>query len=369
MKFRARLMAIILGFGMLLLPLVASSHSTATPSPEPTLSSEQAIERAETWLSAQFVDGEYLVGFDGSTPDPVVTADGAIALYAGGGHLQTAVKSTAWVAEQAETFVTDPVTAARAAILADVAGQDPTDFGGVDLVEALGGELGDNATNPYGLGLVIIAMTRLEIEVPQATVDALLAAQEEPGSFGFPDYGTDIDATAMAAQALLALDENPDALAAGNKAVDWLIANQCTETSELCTTVGPYWGSYSPANTAGLAIGALADAGKPTDEQVGWLLGFQSPDGGFPAAAGVPQSDAYATAQAMLGLNQSSLVTVTDYLGSDSSGGNAPSTDPATGGETGDDQGGFSTPLIIGIAVAAGVLGGVIAFLRRRRQA
>ena len=92
--------------------------------------------------------------------------------------------------------------------------------------------------------------------------------------------------------------------------VGWLIDNQCTETSELCPTTGPYWGSYSPANTAGLAIAALRLAGEDTTDQLTWLYAQQEADGGFPAAIGAGYSDVYATAQSLVAVTGSDLTSV-----------------------------------------------------------
>lgn len=370
MVLRARLYAVLLALSLVLTPLLAPAVSAAEPNeqmvPVSTLPPELAgITSAGAWLADQFVDGDYLLGFDGATPDPANTIDGAIALFAAGGHQAAADQATAWVADQAASYVTDPVSAARVAILADVAAQDPTDFGGVNLVDALGGELGDIETNPYGLALISIALTRLDLEVPANVTTALLATQEADGAFGYPGYGIDPDATAIATQALLNLTA-AEAAEPATRAVDWLSANQCTESSELCPETGAYWGSYSPANTAGLAIGALTDADQDTADQLAWLVDFQNPDGGFPAAIGVPDSDPYATAQAILGLRQASLVNV---VASEGAPVPAEQSSPAGSEPTAEDGNGIGLPVIIGVAVAAGVLGGALAFLRRRRQA
>ncbi|MGI5952318.1 MAG: prenyltransferase/squalene oxidase repeat-containing protein [Brooklawnia sp.] len=371
MKIHVRLLTVLAMLGLVAVPLLNPATSAAAPA---TAQSESAAA-ASSWLADQFVDGQYMLGFDGTTPDPTSTIDAAVGVYAGGADAETASTVTNWVAGQAGEYVTDPATAARTAILADLAGEDPADFGGVDLVEALNSELGDIATNPYGLALVIIAMSRLDIDVPQDTVTALLATQEDEGAFGFPDYGIDMDATAIAAQALLTREGDQAASDAADKAVEWLLANQCTETSDLCPTTGAYWGSFSPANTAGLAIGALSAAGEDTTAHVQWLQEFQNDDGGFPASFDAPDSDTYATSQAILGLRAGSLADLTPGTATPADPGQEATTDPTEPAEgdteddpDSDDDGGIGLPVIIGVAVAAGVIGGLFAFFNRRRQ-
>lgn len=354
MKLRTRAAAIALTTGLVLgaAPLLAGpvlSHAAPT----------EAVQDAADWLAGQFVDGQHLVGFDGATPDPTYTIDGAIALVAAGGQTGTVDSATDWVAGQAATFVSNPGSAARTAILADAVGADLTDFGGVNLVEQLQAPL-DEATfaNPYGLGMLVIAMDRTDTEVPAAVLDALLATQDDQGAFGFPEFGVDIDSTAIAALALGTLADSEQAQQANERAVEWLLANQCTETSEMCPQTGAYWGSFSPANTSGLAIQALRQAGVDVTEQEAWLLGQQQADGGFPPAIGAGYSDAYATAQATLGLSGVNLTDVS------TSAGNIEDAEPVAA----DDDSGANVSLIVGIVVGVLVVGVAAYYLVVRRK-
>lgn len=350
MNLKDKLATVGIAVGLAIAPLAAATPalSHAAPAKAP----DEVLVRAADWLSNQFNDGQYLTGFDATTPSPANTIDGALALVAAGTQGERVDQAVEWVRTQASDYVTDPTSAARAAILADAVGQDATDFGGVNLVTAMQGDLGEAAANPYGLGLLVIGLERTKTEVPATVVDALLATQEDDGAFGFPDFGVDIDSTAVAAQALALLGGNPQADEAAKQAVDWLVANQCTEVSAMCPTVGAYWGSYSPANTAGLAIPALRLAGVDTTEQLAWLVTQQEADGGFPPAIGAGYSDAYATAQALLGLAGADLAGV---------------------GQAGTVAGiAVSQPLIIGVIavlVVLIVLVGVIVFRRQRTRA
>lgn len=283
--------------------LIGSPAAHAAPA-------DDATTRAAAWLGGQFTEGQSLPGYDGTTPDAANTIDGILALVATGEHDMLVTSATDWVASQAADLAATPTGAARAAILADATGRDASDFGGVDLVSAMQGELGDAAANPYGLGLLVIGLERNDTEVPAEVIDALLATQDREGWFGFPDFGVDIDSTAVAALALSSQTENEAATAAAQKATDWLVANQCTETSEQCPEVGAYWGSWSPVNTSGLVIPVLKQARVDASAQTDWLVAQQEADGGFPPAFGAGYSDAYATAQALLGLAGSSLLLV-----------------------------------------------------------
>ncbi len=302
MSFRTTLAAVGLAAGLVLAPLASPATSHAAPDVD--------VVAAADWLSGQFTDNQYLKGFDGSTPDPATTIDGVLALVAADAHPELVASTVTWLGGQAGELASTPTSAARAAILAEAVGQDAANFGGVNLVTAMQGDLGDAASNPYGLALLVIGLERTDTQVPAAVVDALLATQQDDGAFAFPDFGVDIDSTALAAQALSLLDDNERAGLAQRKAVGWLIDNQCTETSELCPTTGPYWGSYSPANTAGLAIAALRLAGEDTTDQLTWLYAQQEADGGFPAAIGAGYSDVYATAQSLVAVTGSDLTSV-----------------------------------------------------------
>ncbi len=352
MKIRASFTAALISVGLLLAPIVGASPVAAAPAnppaPQQTVLTEYTVaQEAATWLATQFTDGQSLAGFDGS-PDVSVTIDGVLALIAADVAPEVTASATDWVREQMPSYAADPATAARAAILATAQNEDPTKFGGVNLVEKMTGELGDLAQNPYGLALLVIGLDRTGTEVPATVTDALVAAQDAEGAFGFPGYGIDIDTTALAALALRLNDDNKAAVAASSKAIDWLLANQCEATSELCPETGAYWGSYSPVNTSGLAIGALKYADKPVHMQLGWLVSQQEGSEGFPAAIGAGYSDPYATAQAVVALSGTNVARV--------------------GMPDDGSTGGINTGLLIGIGVAAVVVIAAVIFLLARSK-
>ena len=354
MTLRTKAAAVALAAGLLMAPMAAIVTPAACYG-----APDEAVTRAADWLGQQFTDGQYLIGFDGVTPDPTYTIDGTLALVSASTQAETVDSAVAWVTSQAAGFVTNPASAARVAILADAVGADVLNFGGVDLVAQLQAPLDESTfANPYGLAMLVIALERTDTAVPQSVLDALLATQDAQGAFGFPEFGVDIDSTALAALALGSLKDNEQASQANQKAVDWLVANQCTQTSQMCPTTGAYWGSYSPANTAGLAIQALRQAGVDVSAQVDWLVGQQQPDGGFPAAIGAGYSDAYATAQATLGLSGADLTNVSKTT-VDASAPPASDPGPAAGNQTG---------LIVAVAVGVVAIGVVVYYLRVRRR-
>ncbi|GAA2180390.1 hypothetical protein GCM10009785_11010 [Brooklawnia cerclae] len=307
MNLRNKLLAVGIAAGLVLTP-VASTALASQSHAGPVVSQVQnqdAATRAADWLNSQFVDSTYLTGFTGEG-DPSNTADAVLALVASQAHPETITKAVEWLQSQAPTAATNAGNSARFLLVADAMGIDPTDFGGVDLVSKVADDGSSQAGNPYGLALQVLALSRSGATVPDGIVNALSATQEASGAFAFPS-GIDIDSTGLAALALSLLTEDPDAQDAADAAVQWLLDNQCTTVVGQCTSVGAYWGSYSPANTSGLVIPALATAGYDETDEVAWLLTQQTGDGGF-AYNGA--SDIYATSQALIAITGSSLATV-----------------------------------------------------------
>lgn len=298
MKLR-RVMAVVGLVGCLLVtaPLTASGTPSPTPQADPR---EVATEQAAQWLNRQFAF-EYLTGPAGR-PDPALTIDGTLALIAADAFPQTVIATSNWLGEEAVDFATDPISAARMALLVDAIHADPTNFGGVDLIDVMQGDHTKWAADPAALSLLIIGLDRTDLAVPNELIASLLANQQPDGSFAERGARTDAEATALAAQALGLLGHDELAAAAGARVRDWLLGNQCTTIGVGCPDVGAYWGSPSPARTAGLAIPPLASARHDMTDQVDWLMAFQNRDGGFPAAFGARESELLATSTAILGL-------------------------------------------------------------------
>lgn len=191
------------------------------------------------WLGQQFTDGQYLIGFDGVTPDPTYTIDGTLALVSATQPKPSTPRSPGSPRRQPVSSPTrrrPPVRRSSLTLSAPMF----LNFGGVDLVAQLQALLDESTfANPYGLAMLVIALERTDTAVPQSVLDVLLATQDAQGAFGFPEFGVDIDSTALAALALGSLKDNEQASQANQKAVDWLVANQCTQTSRCARRRAP----------------------------------------------------------------------------------------------------------------------------------
>ncbi|XVS60533.1 peptidase [Actinosynnema sp. CA-299493] len=200
-------------------------------------------DTAAGWLSRQLVDGDHLenVGY----PDQGLTLDALFAFTAAGVASASADKAAAWLAEPeiianylhfgnpAESFAG---AHAKLALAVQVRGQDPTAFGGEDLIAGLtalqapSGRFQDKSewgdySNGFTQAFAVLALDRWE-GAPRTAVDYLVGTQCLDG--GFPlvleaaTCVSHVDATAMVVQALLAVDEDTEAA----EALDWLTGVQ-----------------------------------------------------------------------------------------------------------------------------------------------
>ncbi len=347
----------------------ASPSSTPTASPSPTAAAAQPAKQARlaggaatllgasgtaaptTAFAADFVARTLAAGGDhyvypdsggyvdgGNTIDAILALDGAGAGAAQSdaslGFLQDNVRE--YIGTTYSSTYAGPTAKALLAVVAH--GADPADVDGLDLIEELRasedavepGRFSDlpvdcgyptcDYSNTIGQSLAVIALLRAGESVSTASIDLLLAQQCADGGFrgeiGGEACTSDPDATAFAAQALIAAG----AAAEADEALAWLADVQLTggalESSD----------GEANANTTGLAAQAFA-AGGYTDELaaaqaflVTLQYGCTSPPalrGGiaFSAATrstGAPtDSDLRASPQATLGLSGESLLSVT----------------------------------------------------------
>lgn len=222
---------------------------------------------------------------------------------------------------------------AKAAVLALSVGEDPTAFGGTDLVarlEALVGSKGaaqgrisdrgpEDYANVLGQAYAVWALSGAGSDRAEEATGFLLAQQCEAGFFratfspesaadqscdGDPKAAPAVDTTALAVVALQQ-QQSPTAEVeqASSQAVDWLLSAQADDgsftsgVSEGGTAEG---GEPVPnANSTGLAGWALADAGETeaAAQAAAWLAELQvTPDaeGKLAQAAGAVPYDAQA---------------------------------------------------------------------------
>ncbi|QNP65787.1 prenyltransferase/squalene oxidase repeat-containing protein [Streptomyces genisteinicus] len=298
----------------------------------------------------------------------------------------------------------------KTALLAEVVGRDPRDFGGKDLIGALAGTVCPEksatprpcaakgnyryATSVFSQSLGVMAQLRAgETAAAKEPVAYLKSLQEPSGAWpsliGEPS-GTEVDSTAMAA---MALDLLPDAesQAAVDKALVWLAGQQLPD--------GGFPGaSGNSVNSAALAVQGLSlDApryGEGIADALAFLASQQNADGGFNVGkGGQPGSDVRASAQAVGGATGISFGTLARSLDgttpqpvpSASPGPSGPPSPPVivtpgedtggTGGTGGGAGGGLASTGtgagLLAAAAAALVAGGwaVTRAARRRREA
>jgi hypothetical protein len=194
----------------------------------------------------------------------------------------------------------------------EAAGEDPTAFGGEDLVSLLGGYY-DPATGEYGDGeaftqaLAIQGLVAAGVPVPAAAVRFLVGAQDSDGGWDYrddrddPNGATDYDLsdTNSTAMVLMALD------AAGEhgrdaSALAWLAGQQDGDGGF------PYQaGAGSDPDSTALVVQAIAGTGGDPvaagwtvagETPLGYLEATQDPDGGY-TYPGNPGPDPFTTAE------------------------------------------------------------------------
>ncbi|MBB5953565.1 hypothetical protein FHS29_000135 [Saccharothrix tamanrassetensis] len=322
------------------LSALAASAVLAVPGHAGPVTARPA-EAAAGWLARQLVDGErFETVIDPDTfPDQGLTIDALLAFDAAGVAQDNAAKALAWLAqpEVIGSYVTDEEGSQYAGSYAKLAlavlaqSEDPTAFGGVDLIAGLtalqapSGRFTDKTsypsdlTNNFSQSIAVIALER-HGSAPRAAVDFLAGSACPDGGFPLkfaqPTCTSQVDATAMAVQALLAADR--PAVAA--KGVAWLADHQLADGGFPDNGLPGDQGTTSNANSTGLAAQALRVGGRGdvADTAVAYLTKLQvgcshGPTTGAIAydAKGFNAGNATrATAQAILGLVGVSLAEV-----------------------------------------------------------
>jgi Prenyltransferase and squalene oxidase repeat len=320
-----------------------ATRSLALPGPN--------LVTGSAYLSApaNLIDGHYYESFPGYA-DFGLTIDGAFALAATGDD-DLALKG---IVEFLDSGGQDPHgytvntwtgigtryaaggSIGDEALLAEVTGYNPHDFGGHDLIAALDASVCARAsassntscagagnytyaTSVFDQALGIIAQLRAgQASQAAAPIQYLESLRNADGSFPslIPDsHDQDVDSTAMAVMAL-ALVPGSAATADVESAAAWIAGRQEAD--------GGFPGaSGDSVNSAGLAIQALTLEGSRYQPQIDAALGFlaaeQNADGGFNVDAGGQRgSDVRASAQALGGAVGTSFGTLQRNLSSSS---------------------------------------------------
>ncbi|MEU4565302.1 peptidase [Micromonospora sp. NPDC023956] len=283
---------------------------------------------AAGWLARQLVDGErFETVFDGvAYPDPGLTLDAVFAFASAGVADHAGNRALSWVTRPdiRDGYLGDGTTEAYAGATAkltlavQVRGGDPTAVGGLDLVSRLRslqaptGRFTDRSaygdySNAFSQSFAILALARTAAGVPPTAGQWLAGTRCPDGGYPLlpaqPTCVSDVDATALAVQALRVAGRPADA-AAG---IHWLVSVQRTDGG-FTNAAGT-----ANANSTGLAAQALRDGGRPLAwaRARGFLVGLQVGCAGAPADRGAVDVDGgtldrdtvnRATAQAVLGL-------------------------------------------------------------------
>jgi hypothetical protein len=263
------------GAALVAAPGLATSAAAADA---PTTTSERA-GLAGSFIATTLVDGDHYDYPGGDWFDGGNTVDAVLALGGAGVGLDTADAAMAYLAanvggSDADNYIgagseryAGPL--AKTLVGAVAHGDDPTSFGGVDLVAELAalegtvepGRFSDASaygdySNTIGQALAVIGLERAGAGASAEAVDFLLAQQCGDGGFRGDPAATgcvsDPDATAFAAQALLQVGATTEAGAA----LDALAGLQSAS--------GGVAGDGAPenANTTGVAVQAFLAGGR-----------------------------------------------------------------------------------------------------------
>jgi hypothetical protein len=288
----------------LLAPFVLVSPISAADNP--------AIAPAVKWLTTQQqADGSFL-GFSGKA-DPGTTADVALALSAAGTDPATVAHGGPsiidYLRSTAGEYGMTVAGAAKLTLAAVAAGDDPRDFGGQNLVQAMLTKL-DRQTGLFDPQLYVHADTILALAaagqtIPAAAITALDQHQADNGGWAFTgetgDGKADSNTTAIAIQALVASGHGDSPVIP--KAQDYLSGLQddsglfAYQPANGATLLGD-------ANSTALVIQALLASGQSLDSDavakaVKALEGMQNDSGAFYYQQGATDDNVLATIQAL----------------------------------------------------------------------
>lgn len=256
--------------------------------------------------------------------------------------------------EQAEEYSQEsPEAAAKLSIVASATGQDPADFGGVDLTTLVAQSVRVDGSygqypGPFASGLAMVAMTRAGTDVPASMISYLLSApfRQADGCFGVAeDEPSDADSTAMAIVGLRAIESPHTALA---KAETCLAAMQESDGS---------FASASPVNSTGLAAPLLPE--DASDKARDYVISQQIDDGAL-TTGDADTGDLMASTQGIFALTQQTYLSI-----------DAEADLNATQAETHDDVADAGSGVALGLVLAgvAALSVGAVLILRRRPKA
>ncbi len=249
--------------------------------------------------TVQNEDGGFSNGFAPES-DVSATADAVVAAAAAEEDPQTVFETDPVVYLESQVEAGNVATAGQiakvitAVIAADL---DPADFGGTDLIEALLAMQSDEglfATGAFEHCLSVIALENAGVELPDGTVDAAVAAQNEDGGWGFmAGEASDTNTSGLCLQALAGTDA-ADAVDGG---LAYLEAIQNEDSGWPYQNPSDY-GTDSDTNSTALVVQALIANDEDLaewDNPQEWLLSMQNESGSFSFQAATPGDNVIAT--------------------------------------------------------------------------
>lgn len=292
----------------LAVPALSLTALTALSSPAHAVTDEGPATAAGTWLVGELQATGWIAhneqyDFD----DYGLTIDAGLALDTVGAPASVVDNISAAVATHLDDYVSGYGTimsaggTAKALVLAQAAGDDPTSYGGHDLVSDLESRVADNGrihddfdstaadyANVLGQAFAAQGLDAAGSAKAGAVTDLLLAQQCSAGYFRqdlagveAPDQSCDggggspsVDATAIAVQALQGQLDDPEVDGAVDDAVAWLVAHQKANggfgSSADISTVN--------ANSTGGAASALLVSGQTeaAAKAAAWLRAHQA---------------------------------------------------------------------------------------------
>ena len=279
-----------------------------------------ALTAGAAWLNTQVADGAVhndQYDFD----DYGLAVDIALALDTVHQQPDTVTAISDNLAQHLDAYtspgfgtLTSAGSTAKALVLAEATGADPTSFAGTDLVAGLEGTVAGDApiqgriqdkldpkeksaadyANVVGQAYAVMGLAAANSDQADAATQFLLAQQCKDGFFrldftkdpsaadqtcdGDPASKPDLDATAFAVHALSTVKDDPDAAAHLKSAVTWLQGKQAADGS-----FGGGTGTEAPnSNSTGLAGWVLGEAGETTaaEKAAAWVHGHQTAKSG-----------------------------------------------------------------------------------------
>jgi hypothetical protein len=267
-----------------------------------------AANRALAWLVGQQGDDGSIGGDAGATAD-AVTAMVAMGVDPDG-VLKNGNSPVSYLGAQAATYAAKSVGGAGKLTLAVIAaGKDPSNFGGVNLINMLQKSY-NSATGQYGPTttdhvFALLALASAGQTVPPAAVAALEKLQLADGGWSYDGTvatGSDTNTTALAVQALKATSGGSAALP---KAQAYLLSQQNADGGFPYSKTSPF-GSDSDANSTAYVIQALVALGvdpatlkQGANTPLTALLALQNTSGAFRYQTAIPDDNIFATEQAI----------------------------------------------------------------------